>query len=354
MKNFKCRKAQQLIEFLLVAPFIIIILGILTEYAYALNINLTLSQGLKTTVSSIYSEIKPGLTESSINTLIQSKLKDYLSVNNVPILSENNINVSHFQINNTNVFMATYTYIPAFTLPNVYFNILPEEFNFFSTTAVPSAFLGENNYDSSIDSQALDGIWAASNFSSLDSFDSAKRGIMKSDDSTGGRSKMLFLVPNDSAPGLSDGYALVSWSGTLLKDGSNTLNVDLNNGVLYTCSTSSCSVYTSFSSYLGSTYSNIIMINDGEVDLSTISSTWISPAGSSDLSQTSVNGNLKLALALVKIDISGKNILAGNYDNLDVSSYDAPPLASTIYKMESYGTKIFIAPVGKDLSRIKG
>ena len=70
----KSSVAQQLVEFLLVAPLMIIILGILLEYAYALSINMTLAQGLKQSTSIIYGQIKPAMTQAEITTLVQATL----------------------------------------------------------------------------------------------------------------------------------------------------------------------------------------------------------------------------------------------------------------------------------------
>lgn len=237
MPLLKKKKAQQLVEFLLVAPFMIIILGILTEYAYALNINMTLTQGLKTVTSSIYGDIKPETTTSEITTLVTTNLTDYLSTSNIPTNTENNIKVNYFTIGENAVFIARYTYFPAFTLPNVYFKIMPDQFDFLATSSVPKAFLEENDYSMSVDSQTLDKVWSSTaGFSSQDDFNASKEGIMKD---TTGRSNMLFLIPTTAAVGLTKAYALVDWNGNTLKSGTNIYTLNTDNGNLYECSSMS-------------------------------------------------------------------------------------------------------------------
>ncbi len=336
----KKKKAQQLVEFLLVVPFIVIILGILTEYAYALNINMTLNDALKTVASSIYGNIKPGMTQSDIKTALQNNLITYLNDNRVPTNSENNVTVGYFISGQTAVFMASYTYIPAFTLPNVYFKVLPDKFNFFTTSAVPSAFLNENNYNTSIDSSVLDGIWSSTaSFSSLDSFNDSKKGIMKDTD---GRENMIFLVPT-TAPDLTKAYILVDWDGAMKKNfGGDVYVLNADDGGVYECSSSACtSASKTFFSYLTeNNYYNITFVHDNETpnDLNTLSDYWIEPSGSTDISANSVDGILKRALSL----INASNLSIGNYDNINVSAYNSDISNSNEYQMSSFGSMVFI------------
>lgn len=342
----KKKKAQQLIEFLFVVPFMIIILGILTEYAYALNINMTLSQGLKTVASSVYREIKPGMTPSDIrNNIVTPNYITYLSNNNVPTNVENNIQVGYAIVGQTAVFIASYTYIPAFTLPNVYFKFMPDSFNFFATTAVPAAFLKTNNYIASTDSRTLDKIWSNSaSFSTQDDFNASKKGIMK-DDASGGRSHMLFLVPASAtdAPGLTSPYQVISWNGTALNNGGLIYTIDANDGNLYECSNVVCNLKQRFFNYLTSNnIYNSIFIHDLETpsDLTQLSNYWVNPAASTDLSANSVNGILKRALALA--DMS--NLSVGDYDNS----------SGNTYSVINVGSIILVYSNADDISKITG
>lgn len=355
-------KAQQLIEFLLVVPFMVIILGILTEYAYALNINMTLSEGLKTVTSSIYSKIEPEMSQEQIIKDVKTDFIKYLNDNNVPTLA-NNIQVGCAISGQTAVFMTSYTYYPSFTLPNIYFHFLPEQFNFFATVAVPKAFLGANNYNKGIDSLGLDKIWSASDFSSVNSFNSSEKGIMK-DSLNNIRDHMLFLVhpnPAPASPGRVNPYALVNWDGTLKKLGNDPYIVDTFDGKLYTCSAAICTPNQMFLNYLiKNDYYNIIFVHDNEVppDLNNLKNFWacdkygtpITDAYTRDLSKKdtdTVDGILKRTLALV----DNNTLSRGNYDNLHVYDSDYNPgitIGGPFYDVKYFGSMIFVYNSGLD------
>lgn len=332
MKKYKHKKSQQLVEFLLVAPFLIIILGVLTEYAYALNINMTLTQGLKTVTSSIYSEIKPEMSGSDIEKNVLSELTDYMKNNNAPVKSENKLQVGYVLEGQTAIFMAHYTYIPAFTLPNVYFRIMPDQFDFLTTSSVPSAFVNPNNYDSSLNSQKLDGIWSASNFSSVNTYNGSQHGIMKENDSNNGRSKILFLIPVLNTSNL---YSLVHWNGKV-----DDCKLNATTGKIFgtECGSYSGQGFISYLTAPENNYYNVIFIHDADlqnvdIDTSTLSDYWAYATGgsyievndSTDISSKNVDGVLKRSLALVDLT---SNLSLGNYDNADVYSYNADVAAT--------------------------
>lgn len=349
-----------MVEFLLVAPFLVIFLGILTEYAYALNVNMTLSQGLKTATASIYHEIKPNMSADTIKTLVASDLKTYLKENNAPITSDNKLNVVSVAHGNTTVFMATYTYIPAFTLPNVYFHFMPDEFKFIATSAVPSAFLQPNNYGAAINSSKLDSIWAGTaSFSSLNAFSDSENGVMNS--TLSDPVQILFLVPVTTP--LSDTYALVFWNGTPYTAGTTTSGGTTytvyyifrsSSSYLYKCTSLGCAVTsTKMSSYLSNNnYKNVIFVHDDDIPPSTslaplaiftldsrLSGNWVIPSGTGEkISSSSVDGVLKRTLALIKIGTDG-NQSVGNYDNLPVSAYNnAISPSGNAYKVTAIGS----------------
>lgn len=382
MKTFKInikRKSQQLIEFLLVVPFLVIILGTLTEYAYALNINMTLREGLRTVTSSIYNEIRPGvtMTQTDIKDLVRSNLIQYLKSNNIPVNTENQVLVEYVYptpnatttANQTSVFAATYTYIPAFTLPNIYFKILPKRFDFFATVAVPSAFLTVNNYDPNITSAVLDRIWSfSSDFSSSDGVNSSRDGIMRYNgtDSSILRGYVLFMVPYSAASaaigGTAKAYAPIAWDGTVYHTSTGqNYAVDINTpkGSLYSCTTSgavTCTAVANWtflnfmkttkpasSGYATTADSTVIFVNDTSLnDVSALTSAnWLSgaTATTSDISPDTVTGALKRAVALN----NASNVSVGNYDNLNVNSYNST-FSSPTYTYRPYGSLAFVYP----------
>lgn len=307
MKNFKSYKnryAQQLVEFLLVAPFIIIILGIVTEYAYALNVNMTLANGLKTITSEIYQSIKPNMNATEIRDTVQDDLTVYLRDKNT-ISSDSSgdgLTVSVVESGNNTVFIAEFKYSPAFTLPNVYFKFMPNTFDFIATSVVPTSFLRGNNYGSSIDTADLDTTWAN------------PVGVLNS---ASGRNNMIFLVPANPiiAPGLGKPYRTHLWGGNFLAP-----IIDATDGGIYLCSPMpvGCSPTGQNVATAYPAITNIIFVHDADP-------IWASV--------------LNRALSLV--DIDGKSI--GNYDNIAVSTYNptVAPLANQ-YTVTVLNNRVFV------------
>jgi len=368
-KIFKNKRAQQLVEFLLVAPFLVIIFGILTEYAYALSINLTLNQGLKTVTSSIYSEIAPGITADQINSLVLSDLKNYMLANRIPVGSENNLNVEYATVEEAAtsdgdaVFLANYTYIPAFTLPIVYVHFLPDKFNFSTAVVVPAAFLKPNNYPKTdkfyaneITSDMLDNFWGnVGDFSTLDSFETLKRGLMKTNvlatlgdnEAQAGAKKTLFLVNPIVQSGGKKFYEILDFkgdsiAGAVLGFPNYHLYIDLDDRTLYVFDLLNNFVYTSGAginfSILPSTYTNLMIMDDPVSDPTWNSSWWTTNCvWDIPLYVKTQSCMLKDAVAL-STDYGN----VGNYDNLDISSYGPLFVSSSKYKVETFGPMVVV------------
>lgn len=345
LRKSKKKFAQQLVEFLLVAPFLIIILGILTEYAYALNCNATLSDGLKMVTGSIYNKINPNMadftTGVSIEDQITADLRAYLIANNVPTRQENTLTVSSTIIGESAVFVANYKYISAFTLPNVFFHFLPDSFDFQAISIIPKSFIqGNIGYNDGISSTDLDKIWTGTNFSGLKTYDGVKNGAMSAtlDD----KIPILFLVKSN--PPVANTYNIVTWDGTLQSD-----TLDMNTGK------------TSSGKNLLSAYPNchtFIFVKDDEVpsDLAYLPVYWTHKKGTcSDTAPTCdaidpgtlisnpiVDGILKRSLALINAN-SLVSTNKGNFDNIAVNKYnnEIAPTAAT-YVVDTFGSDVFV------------
>src|SRR5574344_2116636 len=193
----KYKKAQQLVEFLLIAPFFVIIFGILTEYAYALFVNMTLDSGLRKVSAELYSQIKPNMNEADVDNTVKENLTQYLSDNFVPVSEMNNITVSHIITGNNAVFIAGYKYVVAFTLPKTFCYFVPDYFNFSATSLVPKAFVSGNNFGGTTStSSELNDVYNTSNSLQVIS-QNIPNGVTKSfigmnNDTT---NRMRFLVP---------------------------------------------------------------------------------------------------------------------------------------------------------------
>lgn len=342
----KKKTAQELIEFLLIAPFLIIIFGIITEYAYALNTNLTLTNGLKTVTASLYSNINSEMTSGDIKELLNEKLSDFMKSNYAPCGEDNNLNVEYSLVNDSAIVVASYKYVSAFTLPNLYIHFLPEQFNFSASIVIPSAFLKPNNYNN-ISSRDLDKIWVNSGteFSSFDIFNASKRGIMTNTSAGGSTtSNILFLVPATTALGENvPTYAIVRWNGT--RDNDEEF-VNLSDGRIYTCTDDACTNTTAFANRYNPT--NLFCVNDFIPPIMDIlSEVWV--MGNGKLSDNGVDGILKQTLAL--IDEESK-LASGSYDNLDASSYNAEASSSNKYTVDTLGSYVIVHTAEDNINSI--
>lgn len=310
MKRFKNKKAQQLVEFLLVAPFLVIILGIVTEYAYALNVNMTLSLGIKTVSADIYKNIKPNFTSEQIQLSVYNALNQYLLNNKIPV-PESSLRLKTLTIDENVIFLASLSYYPAFTLPNTYFRILPEQFEFSASAVVPKAFLNDTSAYNLTTDNLLGMSWG-------------KSGAMNN----GGGWSSLFLVQTDAykeSPliGTGGAYLLKSWYDQEMQGNNGPLVLKKGTGELYDCSsTTECTLYwNNLAGYVLGNYNTVFFVHDS-------SSTWLNPQGVYDISPESVTGVLKNAVALT----NGSDMSLGNYDNIEVMAYN------NIFTLRTYST----------------
>lgn len=346
MYKFKINKkksAQQLIEFLLVVPLIIIFLGILTEYAYALNIDMTLTNGLKSATSNIYRSIEPGMSSNAIQAIVRNELVDYLQDNNVPVTAENNLIVTYSPTGDPRVFTALYQYLPAFELPHWQFRFLPERFLFAATSAVPESFLLDNDYNSgaTISSTDLDDVWNPAGFNNLTDFDGSKRGILGDNNPATGRANMLFLIPDNASADLigvphGHAYALVNWNGQIMTDSGSDVVVNTDNGDFYWCSPTVCTTsgLPLIQYMIWKQLYYTIFIHDVDASDPRVITNWSTPLGlNADL--TNGSGVLRRAMTFS----AGPGF---NYDGLTVNSYNSTIPALNPYTVTTFGSFVFV------------
>ncbi len=312
---FKNRFGQQMVEFLLVMPFVIILFGILTEYAYALTINMNLNQGLKVVTSSIYSKIGLDVNKDNIKGFVQSELKIYLRSRYAPANSDNQIHVDYRIVGDDAVFIASYKYIPAFTLPNIYFHFLPNSMEFLAISVVPKSFLNENAYDETLNPN----LWGTPPDDTI-----ARKGIMnlRGDSTDPITDSIVFLVPITIPILPGETYEIKKFNGGPYATSSIIAVANLSNNSLYICQPdlTSCSPQ-----YFGGN-SNFINYLSGIANIKNVffyddysgSPNWIVPS-TLQMTSSSVSGDLKNALALVNT----LNQSIGNYDNLSPMAYNS-------------------------------
>ncbi len=344
-----------MVEFLLVMPFIIILFGILTEYVYALTINMNLNQGLKSVTSLIYGQINPGVDKEQVrDNFVKYWLRNYLRSRYAPANSENELNVDYRIVGEDAVFIASYKYIPSFTLPNIYFHFLPNSMRFSAISVIPSVLLKENIYDGSTTENIYDGsttnivLWGAP------VQEANKHGVMELTGNTTGAivDSIIFLIPKAIAgvPLTDKTYEVKKWNGENYRYlSTSNLAVNLTDKKPYSCNSdfSSCSEISgipNFISYFPNTVTNIFFYDDYSDALP-----WVEHPNAS-ISSILNSGNLKNALALVENN-TYKSV--GNYDDLDILGYNtsllpSPPVNNHIfsdsgkYVVETYGSLVIV------------
>lgn len=114
MKKYK---AQQIIEFLLAAPLMIIIFAVLTEFAFALNTQFVLTNTLKSSVSAYnykMEDIANGY-EYPNGDKVKAYIKDNLKAALGDSFDESLLSIQFIRVEDNHVVSAEYTYKPGFT-----------------------------------------------------------------------------------------------------------------------------------------------------------------------------------------------------------------------------------------------
>lgn len=109
-------KAQQITEFMLAVPLLIIFFVILTEFAFAFNTQLVLANTLKSSVAAYgykMSDINRDYVYPTVND-IEEYVKDSLSTMNI---DASKVDVQLITVDENPVVIATYTYTPGFIFP---------------------------------------------------------------------------------------------------------------------------------------------------------------------------------------------------------------------------------------------
>lgn len=299
------KPAQHLVEFLLAAPIIIIFLVFLTEFAYALNTNLTLNAGLQSAVSTLGTNIAGNQTPRTVEENLKNFLIGYLNENKVPNSNSVTVNIVEIDELNSAVF-AGYTYIPAFTMPNFFVDFMPRKMSFTAFQLINSALISSNRF-SDLSNSDLDKLWG-------DNPLSIRNGLAIN---PANQDKVAFLVECMAPmPEKEKAFKMVKFGGDDFI--SNTV-VNLENNSMYVCNESSCT--DSNANYLDTLLavgvSNVYIINNEEFGLP-------------NYNETPNPEVFKKALAFIT---DGTTIAKGNIDDLDVSLYNIEAMSQKDFKI---------------------
>lgn len=143
--------AQQITEFMLAAPLLVIFFIVLTEFAFAFNANLTLNNAVSSSSSAIISAINTENEKSDFENAVQTYILTDLQNNNIP--NTGTVNTSFLTVKNYPAVIAAYTYKPGF---NYAFLPALRSINMISTSVFPFQIPNTEGYNNGISTEELD------------------------------------------------------------------------------------------------------------------------------------------------------------------------------------------------------
>ncbi len=146
-------KSQQITEFMLAAPLLIIFFAVLTEFAFALNANLVFTNAIKSSVIAYISTISSDTNKTEMENAIKDYVKSDMQKNKIPNLSS--LNVSLINVGDNPAVIGNYTYKPGFT-----FAFLPalKNINMSAITLFPITAIDFTGYENAISTEELNSI----------------------------------------------------------------------------------------------------------------------------------------------------------------------------------------------------
>lgn len=356
----KNRKAQQLVEFVLVAPVLIMILVVIVEVGYAINTKISLGESIKLSIpalNQLYNQTSS--KEIKLETMrasLEESMKNYFDSHNLP--NSDSIKVSIVDPTNsfTAVVTATYSYEPIFTLPNLFdIQIIPDSYNFSSSQVISKSLLSESTFNSALSSYDLSSFGKSTGL--FDSRTSALRSYnIGSVDFRNNLAILLSFKLNNGDPEYK--YArLFNWWGEDLLPQNEIIDITTGNLAIKSPYYSGGSwidtkiPYTWIISGLGFTqaiftktenplYSNNRLLLSGSDIKDNLTISWCDQGSSTsglcsgDISGTSIDNYGKRGLSLLYNSVSDAY---GTFDNAicSVASTEAKPVKSIIIPNEA-------------------
>ena len=242
------RKAQQLVEFVLILPIILVILLVILELGFAINARITLAEAVKISVGKINQLYQmPGnataTKQAQIEYSLTNLMQNYFNLHNMPYADNMTVKIlPGTGTSQTSLVVANYIYYPVFILPNFFgTKIIPTSIPMSSFQTVNNALLNGNNYTSSYFS--TDDLSNFTNDTSVANSTYFQTSILKGDSPTGidgvavstVKSFIAFLVkfnPTGSGTNVSDIYVrLFNWWGEDLLPVNEV--IDISNGHIW-------------------------------------------------------------------------------------------------------------------------
>ncbi len=146
-------KAQQITEFMLAAPLLVIFLIILTEFAFGLNANLVLASAVKSSVSAYIAAINTDSEKQDFEDAVKNYIKIDVEKNNLP--NRSSLQTRLITVGDYPAVISTYTYTPGF---NYAFLPALREINMGSASVFPLKAPKLEGYEEAISTEELDAL----------------------------------------------------------------------------------------------------------------------------------------------------------------------------------------------------
>lgn len=144
MKKMTRCKGQELVEFALILPVMLVVLVAIAELGFMWTLRGTVSDAVKSSVQQM--QLIAGMDQTNAANLLQTNIQTYLTNHGVPNAGSVQVTLADDANNNT-VVSVTYEYNPTFTLPNFFgIQLLPDTMRMGSSQVINSAIFGPNNY----------------------------------------------------------------------------------------------------------------------------------------------------------------------------------------------------------------
>lgn len=144
-------KAQQITEFMLAAPLLIIFFAVLTEFAFAFNANLVFTNAVKSGIYAYMNNIYSDAQSADFETAVKDYVKDDMQRSHIPNL--NSLDVQLITVGKNPAVIGSYTYHPGFT-----FSFLPalKNINMNTVSVFPVQIQDLKGYEDGISTTELD------------------------------------------------------------------------------------------------------------------------------------------------------------------------------------------------------
>ena len=140
------RKAQQLVEFAIAVPILMMILFIIIEFGSALNTRVTVAEGVKTALVKVNNlsslDGNTAAKEAFVETFVKNEMIRYLIQHNIP--NSASVSVSVNAKGDSAVLLVKYNYNPYFLVPGLLGGVVPDSIEFSSSQSLNPHIFKDN------------------------------------------------------------------------------------------------------------------------------------------------------------------------------------------------------------------